>query len=354
MLCDMFDQVAGSGWDHVKAKLSDLAIQCIEYDYDERPTSFDIKNKLTCIQRDMGKVFHFSSFNVDDIDNPPALSCQICNIPCRESHSIECRNGHVVDSQCFCNRNRSLGACPICNVEVDIMSLTSKIPPEFLLSMLWMNQRDMLENHNILANKMDQVNSRLEYLWNDMTMIATKEYPCPRYVFMTSTATNQRGKKWRDWLSEPVPITVYFVCEKSHALVKAFETDMARDWIKKVAPAMSLSLKILTKVGFNLVDPSGSIASAATTFSQFIFDQALKSFDQKLSDFAYARKSDLLSTDKMVNDNDFKGSEVVEVLEGSYQALVQEANKHPDWKTRMICEISVTTGKLVWFKKEAS
>jgi hypothetical protein len=132
-----FDVDAGSDWDPVKGKLLDLAIQCVGPSVPDRPTSLQIKEQLTRIQRAMGMIVDASLFPLDESDEQQAvMSCQLCNIPCLERTSIQCLNGHVVDRYCFCNRKRYVTACPICDVDIHPNMLISKIPSEVLSVML--------------------------------------------------------------------------------------------------------------------------------------------------------------------------------------------------------------------------
>jgi hypothetical protein len=194
---------------------------------------------------------------------------------------------------------------------------------------------------------MEVVNSKLELMWKQLTIIATEANPCPRHILMVPTVGVQK-KTWRDWLSEP--LTVYFVCERTHALVKAFETRQPREWVQKVAPAMSVSLRILAKIGFSAIDPTGTIAAAATDFIEYIFDESLQGFDEKVSHIAFTKMNDILLTKRVVDEHVSMGAKVIEILEGSYRALAEEAAKHPEWKTKMTSGISEITGKLEWYR----
>jgi hypothetical protein len=252
-------------------------------------------------------------------------------------------------------------------VDIDPKTLISKIPSECLIGMLLIrntynerrmdavekgqmrivnDQRKILEDQEMLVNNVERMDKSLKAMWNHLTMIATEKWKCPRYILMIPSA-NVEKLKWRDWISETV--TIYFVCERTHVPVKAFEARQSREWVKKVAPAMSLSLKILAKVGFSVVDPSGVVATLATDFMKYIFDKTLQGFDESLSNFAYTKREDLLDKEWKVNDDSLKEAPVVEVLDGSYEALSTEAAKYDEWKKRMTSGISVETGKLEWY-----
>lgn len=355
-LQENFDPLAGSDWECVKKQLSDLTLSCVKYKLDSRPAAWEVIVKLNDLQMMTRKIYRDSFVSsTTPVPGPVLLHCQLCNHTCTDSRNmIVCVKGHTMDSSCFCNRSfndiSDFFKCPICNSVIDDpMTLTQKIPMEYLmlltLKKLSQQEQDIQKN----KNDIQVIHNEIGKIWQQMTVLAAENNPCPRYVLMVPTTVGNKEKKRNfTWLVSK-PIKVYFVCEQSWKAVEAFEMQHPPQWVIQVAPVLKISLQILMKVGLNYVDPDCIISEAAIDFvkslAETVFDHHFSNFNTKMASGIGLRTTN----DTVVSEELFQNQQpVIEVLQESYQDLAQEADKHEEWKKKMKPILSPETGKIMW------
>ena len=150
------DPLAGFGWNHIICQLTELALQCVEFDMTFRPTFGQISKRLSLMQMRM------TGFVDTDPDADPEanagfngeVTCSICSNSCSESHSIVCRHGHIMDSECcklkvlnFISRPQCTDEfrCPHCTDRIGLAKLVNKIPFEYVN--LLQQVRPILNSH---------------------------------------------------------------------------------------------------------------------------------------------------------------------------------------------------------------
>lgn len=357
-LQDNFDKMAGSDWDCAKKQLSDLAISCVEYELNDRPTVIELIETLSYIQMGRRKILDapFVSPRPDALGTTER-TCQICNRNCNTGKIIACHYGHEVDSSCFCNRSmkdrRDFFKCPmpICNSDIvgGLAMLATKIPVEYVMLLNFEMHSKQEQKLKEVKTDVQVVNDKLVEMWKQMTLIAAENHPCPCFVLIVPTTGNKEKRTLENFLSKPVRI--FFLCEDSWEPVEAFETSMKREWLGKLAPLLKISIQIFAKAA---ADPSSQIVMAAI---EFVCKLVGKTFDQKFSDFDRKIESGigLHPTDRSVADGFFQDEEVIAIVKEAYEALAEEAEKekNSEWKKKMKPVLSPDTGKTIkWVLKD--
>jgi len=377
-----FDVSAGPGWMQTKDPLVRLALDCVSNDIADRPVNFKkIAERLALIKACMTGVVdprYYADAGATSIQR----SCSICNCPCEERHSIICRNGHVMDANCcmnnlvsFCNipmgriSSRNFG-CPCCADTFDIEKLVEKIPFEYVIMLqeryddsdnlsqrgrLQYRQGSSLEpdieihDSRLSASEVElkKVNENYVEVWTQLAAIATDLQSCPRYIIILPTKNDRTDMK--SWLRDISlkRMIIYFVCEKSHELVQAFDQNMPHEWVVRVAPVVCFTLQTLLKTGaFGSLDLE-SLIDLAGCFSGLVrekypaFSRICETLFIQGSRAGSVGTLDLLKKDECI----------VKVMKESYEIMKVEADHHDGWKKELAPIVTCGYGHR-WMKKD--
>lgn len=398
------DEDYGQGWEKTVVRLRQLASDCLEYNLEDRPDFKEISDRLSLIQRLMTRVLksHSDSEHDGSPATSPGLTCGNCSNPCSKSNAIICSNGHIMDSPCCALKIMTFLSsdsrsdrfrCPRCRDRIDIEMLVHKVPDEYVMLLqkrcddlyelrsmgqliegmkvevqglkgqvknMEADMSEQQENFNKLKNRqtlhesnmqdrmyavyarlfnietdLKQVHEEILGVCKSLTNIAAQGKSCPQYIFTEPAPGVSKG-----WFTKK--IKVYFICELSMERVPAFEIDMGRNWVAKVAPVIKLSLQLLIKVGTSGLD-GGLFEVVADGVTELLDER----FHRKLSNvLSKSRLSSAQKSNELKNDKD-----VMMVVEDAYVEISKEAEQHDEWK-KLLQPLVTPNGIIKYVKSE--
>lgn len=243
--------------------LSNLALQCLSFDVNERPTAKTLVYEINRIllRSEIGELVE--EFTNNDTSNSKALPCSVCNE--HRDHFIECKNKHTLCHQCITQEavmasnvgNETL-KCPImeCQCTFDIKKDLYALVPQDVYNKATSEGR-ILEYLERIDKKQNRVVSEISMVRKGVnrglqamaSLTTSGNSPCPKLVWIipgASIAVSATSPStWVKGLTD-VPVLVYFICEHSFTPVtKPILITVKRKWLRHVAPALKVTLFVL-------------------------------------------------------------------------------------------------------------
>jgi hypothetical protein len=179
-------------------------------------------------------------------------------------------------------------------------------------------------------------------------------HPIPRLFVIVP---RQAGEGLQNWLSSMTAqhLHLYFVCAHSHqAVSEPIKLKVTKDWVKKVAPALVFSLKILSLAGKsvsglfpdseglvgNLLDSMSNLSAKQIKDMQMAVTGVISKDDSGMVQRIYSGK---------LNDSDVK------VLnDDALQLIAEKAMEKHKWKGEMVQVRLKNSTATLWVMKKYS
>jgi hypothetical protein len=221
------------------------------------------------------------------------------------------------------------------------------------------------ENFQILGCKVDGFreetaenfrfqNGKLNVMLSSLAKLEAKAiHPIPRLFVIVQ---RQGGDGLLNWLSSTTAqhLYLYFVCAHSHqAVSEPIKLKVTKDWVKKVAPALVLSLKILSLAGAAIsgikIDPGGLVGN--------LLDSTSNLSAKQIKDMQIAVTGVIKDDSGMVQriySGKLNDSDVKILNDDALQLIAEKAMEKHKWKDEMVQVRLKNSTATLWVMKKYS
>jgi serine/threonine protein kinase len=319
---------------------ADLSIACMAADSDDRPAGDDILKKLHTIWTQ-------STMDEEERDNDEELEPWITKCRSCKNEDVKCqltKEGYYLCSQ-YCWRSD-------CATKWSLAQYARQSQN---------NHDRLIENFRFQNCKFDEFreetakkHGKLDAVLSSLAKLESKViHPIPRLFVIVP---RQAGEGLLNWLSSTTAqhLHLYFVCAHSHqAVSEPIKLKVTKDWVKKVAPALVLSLKILSLVGKTISglfpDSGGLVGNVLDSKTELSFHQ-IKAMEIEATNMI----QDDTTIVQRIHSGKLNSNDVKVLNDDALQLIAEKAMDNRQWRDEMVQVRLKSSTATLWVMKNCS